>query len=242
MNIEKQFETNMVVSLISKISDSKYFRLLINLKEILSLIVIFILWLSPLYLSPELRIEYQYNHYTSPINTSEAYDSLLNNLDSTIVESEQITTISRFIKSNTFLQVTLENKTNKRIEDIDLKIKNVKQIIDISINTDSSKLFDIKTDLKLNKFTKYNNVKYLTFPNLNHLPPKALIEIYVWGKFNQSAYSPDIITTSSSKSVQILRTAQVAGLPLLISNNLLRFFIVLIVVAGLVGLRRITKE
>lgn len=230
---EQNISNRVLIEVLQRVFENKYFKVLVNLKEFVGLLVFSIALLRGPFTVPDLQVYYEMRDISNPFYASAWYDSVQAN-SSAFTDA---TPVSKLLNSPVLMEISIKNNTSDEIKNIDLKIRKVYSISDVAIKSSNMALL-----AQLNALSRYelrSNAKVLSFPNLKALPPKSNLKLILWGDFGETFLSSDVEITSTAKSERILRYAKAAGISLFISDNLLFIVIFICGVCLLIGLKRI---
>lgn len=218
-----------------EIFKSKIFIFLKNTKELIVLVIFYLSFVSSPVFEDQLLVEYELSEFTPPFHLQECYKSK----KCMSIEAENEKQFFRFFNSKKMLEIKLQNNTNKKIEDLDLKVFGVLEVADVGLRTRSSDILENKEKILT---YKYHDEGALYFSDFKVLPPGSTVTIFIWGHIASKSFGNQIEVVSSADSFRIAKFGRTSAVRLFIANNINT---ILFLVAGyllLVALRRMKKQ
>jgi hypothetical protein len=140
-----------------------------------------------------------------------------------------------FVADTQFWKIRLSNTTSGRLEDLDVQLSGVLHVEDIGVSTNSSAIRERAPGFKVVMSEDYS----ARVTGLDQLPPRADVELTLWGRF--IAY-PEPRVTSTAKSTRIRRFTSVSGIGVVIDRNREVIALIMAFLLTLLGLNRLARK
>jgi hypothetical protein len=217
--------------IIRRIKRHPGYKILKDLREFWFLVIFLLTFVKYPFSKPTLELKYNLDTLYSPI--------VSNNLIKTeSIKLDENNPLTRLINSRDLLRITIQNNSSKTIQNVDLQIEAL-SIADIAIHSNSSNIMSDRATLASYEISDNFIAR---FPNFTTIPPRAEIEMLIWGDFNIYSFSNIVKIFSSADTIHIVREGSLSGIKLFVGSNLSILTIFFSIALLLLGLRRYSKD
>ena len=218
---------------IKELTQHPIYKLLKNLKELWFVIIFWLMIVKFPFREPILELRYSLDRLYPPI----ASEHLLGTEPGEIAENSPF---FKLINSRGLLRIKIRNNSSEAIQNVDLQFEAL-SVSDIAIHSNSSSIMAERTILATYEISDNFIVR---FPNFTSMPPRAEIEMLIWGDIGiyTYAYGKLVDIFSSAETVQVVEEGRLSGIKLFVARHLSVLTIFLTIGLLLLGLKRYSRN
>jgi hypothetical protein len=210
---------------------------IVDLRGMIGVLVIIGLLLMSPFRTPALDVTYEFIDIIAPVGVT----ANLNSMSDRVPESLEIeiAKITEFFTSPELLRIELANTTPTPITDIELTIRQVLRLRDVSLESKDSRLLLHRDSLC--SIQDQSNGTY-SFPNLREIPPRGQMTLFVWGDFQAKLLGPPLEIRASANSQRILQATRATGAAVFIADHLQLIIYSALVMSLIIGITRVRRR
>jgi hypothetical protein len=217
---------------LTRITESRFIRRLNAFRDLLVLIGVYVMFAATPFKNAELEVRHSLETIAPPLGMKAMLDSIGGTSPS---DTLLFARAKAFVADTQFWKIRLANTTTSRLEDLDVQLSGVDHVEDIGVFTTSSAIREKAPSLKIVASEDLS----ARVTGLEQLPPRAVVELTLWGRF--TAY-PVPHVTSTAKSTRIRRFTSVSGIGVVIDRNREVIALTAAIILALLGLKRLARE
>lgn len=217
--------------IIRRVMRHPIYRLLKNLKEVWIVVIFWFMIAKFPFREPTLELKYHLYSLYPPIASNNLIKEEFN-------EIKADNPLSSLINSRNLLRIKIINNSSDTIRNVDLQIEAL-NIADIAIHSNSSIIMSERTTLA--SFEISDNF-IVRFPNFTSIPPRAEVEMLIWGDINIYTFADLIKIFSSADTVHVVEEGSLSGIRFFIGRHLSVLTIFFIIAFLLLGLKRYNRD
>ncbi len=198
-----------------------------NLRELLLVVLFWLTVAKSPFGKPTIELCYRLDRLYPPVATE-------SRIKKTTGKTGEENPLSPLINSRDLLRIRIWNNSSEAIRNVDLQIEAF-SIADIAVSSNSSHIMSDR--IKLATFEISENF-VARFPNFTSIPPRAEIEMLIWGDICTLIWGKPVQIFSSAKTVNVVEEGMVSGIRLFVARNISVLTIFLAIALLLLGLKR----
>jgi len=167
-------------------------------------------------------------NFPSKINKDylEVYKYISENIQEEELRNQSANIYNYLVQTRDFLKIELNNTTNRKIEDIELRLTNVKNMTATGVA--ASFLLDEEMGNVLEGLIFKESSGILYMNKLIDLPPQKEFTVYLWGDFLPYFLEENIIVSYKGGMGQIVKKIEVKGFKAYLVDFYIEVFLILI--------------